>query len=192
MLTTIHTFADNDPRARLTFSGQPYRAVRIDRDENGELSVWVRRVTKATGADFKSENSFMWLTLEHSLERFPASGGTDLAAYVREIAAQAPGMISNYGTRGYEIRLGDGRHTEVRYYVDYVPGHGWIWWGIYGDMGGMTDDTLHNTRVLSTAGEAIGEALESYAARLGLSERPSADPEIDCMCTPCMQIRERA
>lgn len=84
-LTTIYEFATDDWRARLTWNDAPYRAVNIQRDSDGDLSVWVVRVNKRTGADFRRPNSYMWLTLKESLERF---GGMDLALYVRDIVAE--------------------------------------------------------------------------------------------------------
>lgn len=79
----VYTFDLNDERARLTWNGRTYRAVRIERDDVHGLSVWLVRTTKK-GADFMRLNSFMWLTLANSLDRDPA--GAALAAYVREIA----------------------------------------------------------------------------------------------------------
>lgn len=80
--TTVHTFSTDDPRARLTWFGQTFRAVRIERDDEHGLSVWVVRTTKRD-ADFRRLNSYMWLTLACSLDRFP--DGHALAAYVREL-----------------------------------------------------------------------------------------------------------
>lgn len=86
---TVHTFDVSDVRARLTWHGATYRAVRIERDDtdarwNTGLSVWVVRTTKK-GTDYKRPNSYMWLTLTNSLDK--VADGKELAAYVRELTS---------------------------------------------------------------------------------------------------------
>lgn len=85
MLTTIHEFATDDQRARITWHGRTYRVVRIYLDHEGELSVFVVRTTKK-GADYKNGDG-LWLTLTYSLDK--NGQGTELAAYIRELTAPA-------------------------------------------------------------------------------------------------------
>lgn len=82
----LHTFSETDPRARIDWQGWAMRAVCIRWDDEHGLSVDMIRVT-ATGRDFKRANSWLWLTLEHSLERFPGPLGEGklFADYCRDL-----------------------------------------------------------------------------------------------------------
>lgn len=82
-LHTIHEFATDDPRARITWQGLAYRAACVYRDTDGSLSVYLIQVTKK-GTDYKRSDNGNWLTLENSLDK--RAEGAELATYVREIA----------------------------------------------------------------------------------------------------------
>ena len=84
--TPVHTFAADDARARFTMNdGRVYRAVRLRRDSDGELSIDAVQLTKR-GTDYKRGACWVWLTLTHSLGRF--AWGAGIAEYVREVAAE--------------------------------------------------------------------------------------------------------
>lgn len=147
--STLHTFAANDPQARLTWGGRKYRAVRIEgTDEKTELSVWLVRVTER-GTDFKATNSFVWLTLENSLERFPE--GANLAAYVHQIVREgnAPTAME-VGTDSVPEKLT--ATIEIPLYIfAYAHDHGMTvaeaLESLLSDMAGYLNNTFHRTGI---------------------------------------------
>lgn len=86
--TIVHTFATDDPRARLTLHGQAWRAVTLyasDQDDDGAPTVDLIRVTKR-GTDYKRGLCCMWESLA-SFDRF--GWDASFAMYCRELVKRA-------------------------------------------------------------------------------------------------------
>ena len=77
----------DDPRTLFTLHGKALRAAHYSTNAYGDTWVWcVYRTVQ--GRDFKRGRG-TWLTLDHSMERYPGADGTDIARYIRELMAQA-------------------------------------------------------------------------------------------------------
>lgn len=74
--------------------------------------------------------------------------------------------MRSYGSNGLEIRVGDGRHATIRYYVSEYPGLGWRWDAYFGDLGGVSAG--HSETFGRTRGDAVTAVAEHYAAHLGI------------------------
>lgn len=80
------TLNENDPRARFTWHGKPYRVVKVWRDDEGDVWVWAIRLTKQ-GRDFRRGDGVA-LTAR-SLWRFGDVACAKLATYVEDVLRDA-------------------------------------------------------------------------------------------------------